>query len=157
MAVTNWRGLCTQVLLREGLRNRYCQISEISEKLQVQMFTCTLFNVSNELPETYSKILWPTRVCLQECYFLRLGPLPFWEVKAGDCWGLGLCLHAGGPGWRDDPFWMCRETQLNVKDPLITLRIFIEVSSHCNKKLLKHKSPTELLIIGKYILNTVVH
>ena len=42
------------------------------------------------------------------------------------------------------------------KYPLITLGIFIEVSAHCNKKLLKHTSPTVLLIIGKYILNTAL-
>lgn len=43
------------------------------------------------------------------------------------------------------------------KHPLITLRIFIEVSPHYNKKLLKHISPTELLVIGEYLLNTAVH
>jgi hypothetical protein len=66
--------------------------------------------------------------------------------------------HRRGPVRIDDALLDVQEnSEVLNKHPLITLKIFIEVSPRCNKKLLKHTSPTELLITGKYILNTAVH
>lgn len=70
-----------------------------------------------------------------------------------------VTAEAGPPlGAQEGPSWHAGKHSCPLsKLPLITQRIFIEVPPRCNKKLLEHTSSTELLIIGKYILDTAVH
>ena len=97
------------------------------------------------------------QTCLQEDWLPRARP-SLLSRPVSPRVRVPLCTWEG-PGCHNDTLLGVRGKHgwmLN-KHPLITLRIFIEVFPRCNKKLLKHISPTELLIIGKYILNTAVH
>lgn len=58
-AVTNWRGLCPQVLLRVACGESLV-LPDSQKYWKLRTFVCTLFNASEESPKTYLPTLWPT-------------------------------------------------------------------------------------------------